>query len=323
MLSPTEIKAKQILFINLLEGKENHLKLQNDNLILIQDEKIANKTSIHRLVAVFIIGDFTFTSKIIDKLLSFGISVFFLKKNLKCYASIEAKAEGNFLVRQRQYTIDDIFELELAQKIVTQKIENQTKLLKSAKTSQDVLGQIKTFQIQIAKTTHFQELMGVEGSVSKLFFGNYFNQNSQIQWLRRLPQTKNDIPNLLLDIGYNYLFNFVDSLLRLYGFDTYKGFYHRLFFERKSLSCDVMEVFRYIVDKALLKAYNLKQIDEKDFKLKNYIYILDYQKSAKYSKIFLTEIVDNRVEILTYIQGFYRYFMRPDKYDFPKIKFRV
>ena len=58
-------------------------------------------------------------------------------------------------------------------------------------------------------------------------------------------------------------FNCMDSLLRLYGFDTYKGFYHKLFFQRKSLACDVMEPFRCVIDKQILKAFNLGQIDEK------------------------------------------------------------
>jgi CRISPR-associated protein Cas1 len=217
--------------------------------------------------------------------------------------------------------MDDMFELDLAKQIIYQKTQNQITLLKKQKVSKSILEQVLTFQKQIQSVTHYQELMGTEGSIAKLFFANYF-QNSDIHWLRRLPQTKYDVPNLLLDIGYSYLFNFVDSLLRLYGFDTYKGFYHKLFFERKSLSCDIMEVFRYLIDKTLLKAYNLGQIEPKDFKVKNGTYELDYQKSSKYLQIFLAELMDQRVEILTFIQSFYRYYMRPDKYTFPIIKFR-
>ena len=52
-----------------------------------------------------------------------------------------------------------------------------------------------------------------------------------------------------MDIGYTYLFNFIDALLRLYGFDTYLGFYHKEFYQRKSLVCDVVEPFRCIIDK--------------------------------------------------------------------------
>jgi CRISPR-associated protein Cas1 len=63
--------------------------------------------------------------------------------------------------------------------------------------------------------------------------------------------------------------------LRLYGFDVYKGFYHKLFFNRKSLASDIMEPFRCVIDKALLKAFNLKQINEKDFKIVDGRYVLE------------------------------------------------
>jgi CRISPR-associated protein Cas1 len=319
MLSIPDIKHKQILFIQTEKNLENKFKLQNDNLILEKEGKITNKISVHRLLAVFIIGDFSFTSKIIEKLLSFGVSIFFLKRNLKKYATIEAFAEANFLVRQRQYTILQAEELELAKKIIYQKVENQRKLLLEKGFKLQDLNEFKIFKNNIKKATNEKELLGIEGNAAKSFFTNYFG-SSNMNWLRRQPQIKFDIPNLLLDIGYSYLFNFTDSLLRLYGFDTYKGFYHKLYFERKSLACDIMEVFRYFVDKAILKAYNLNQVDEKDFSYKNFVYTLKYKQSVKYSQMFLKVLMENKVEILKYIQAYYRYFMRPDKYEFPKIK---
>jgi CRISP-associated protein Cas1 len=318
MLSIPEITTKQVLFIQAEADLSNKLRLENENIIYEKDGKISNKASVYRVLAIFIVGEFTITSKLIQKLLSFGISVFFLKINYKLYAAIEAKAEGNFLVRQRQYTASSTEECELAKLIVKQKIKNQEKLLKQIKNEVGIK-QLDISLKQIEKAKNSKELLGIEGISAKIFFTEYF-KNSNINWLRRLPQTKIDIPNLLLDIGYTYLLNFIDSLLRLYGFDTYKGIYHTLFFERKSLSCDLMEPFRFIVDKTLLKAYNLKQINEKDFSIKNGVYQLDWKNSGKYSQIFLTAILENKVEILKYIQGYYRYFMRPDKYTFPKIK---
>lgn len=319
MLSVPEISKKQILFIQTEADLNNKLRLENENIVYEKDGKIVNKASVYRVLAVFLIGEFTITSRLIQKLLSFGISVFMLKNNFKTYASLEAKAEGNFLVRQRQYTISKVEELGLAKLIVNQKISNQKKLIKKLSSKNKAVKQLEVSisQIESAKTSF--ELMGIEGNAAKLFFSSYFTECG-VSWLRRLPQTKMDIPNLLLDIGYTYLFNFIDSLLRLYGFDTYKGIYHSLFFERKSLACDLMEPFRFIVERTLVKAYNLKQINEKDFSIKNYVYQLDYKNSSKYSYLFLAAILENKVEILTYIQSYYRYFMRPDKYEFPKLK---
>jgi len=97
-------------------------------------------------------------------------------------------------------------------------------------------------------------LRGLEGNASKLFFSAYFKE---IGRHRRAPRTKEDILNLLLDIGYSYLYRFIESNLNLYGFDIYKGFYHTLFFERKSLVCDLVEPWRCIMEKKIRKMYNL------------------------------------------------------------------
>jgi CRISPR-associated protein Cas1 len=51
-----------------------------------------------------------------------------------------------------------------------------------------------------------------------MFFTNYFKE---IGWNRRSPRAKNDVKNLLMDIGYTYLFHYIEALLRLYGFDNY------------------------------------------------------------------------------------------------------
>ena len=64
-----------------------------------------------------------------------------------------------------------------------------------------------------------------------------------------------------------YLFNFIECFLRMYGFDLYVGVFHRLWFKRKSLVCDVMEPFRCIIDRAVRTAYHRKQFSVKDFSL--------------------------------------------------------
>jgi CRISPR-associated protein Cas1 len=123
-----------------------------------------------------------------------------------------------------------------------------------------------------------------------------------------------------MDIGYTILFNFVDALLNLYGFDTYKGAYHKLFFQRKSLSCDLVEPFRCVVDRQILKSFNLKQINEKDFYIEGGKYELDYDKSQKYAEIFMEAVMARKEEIYLFVQSFYRYYMDDKKYQFPDFK---
>lgn len=136
--------------------------------------------------------------------------------------------------------------------------------------------------------------------------------------MRRAPQTKEDIINLLLDIGYTYLFNFCDALLKLFGFDTYKGYYHKLFFQRKSLACDIMEPMRPLIDQQIIKSYHLGQIKNNDFVFKNGCFDFKYgfKTSKKYSELFLKTITDRKEDIYNFILNFYRYIMNKERYKF-------
>jgi len=130
------------------------------------------------------------------------------------------------------------------------------------------------------------------------------------EWNGRKPRAKRDPINVLMDIGYTILFNFIDSLLDLYGFDKYKGVYHKAFYQRKSLVCDIIEPFRSIIDKQLVKAFNLGQVKEEDFEESKGQYRLKFQKNKDVQKIFVPVILERKEELFLYIQSYYRSFMR-------------
>jgi CRISPR-associated protein Cas1 len=306
MIQLPDFREKQILFLEAYEFKENTLKLGNENITIIRDGETAEKVPIHRLIAVFVAGEVTFTSKLIQKLSKSGVSVFLLKKNLETYAEVTSYAEGNYLLRQKQYALGESETLAISKNLVENKLLNQLSLLRSAGidkiSNQKRMDYRKQAREKIKKADNLASLRGIEGIIGKDYFHGYFGN---IDWYKRVPRGKVDENNILLDMGYNFLFHFVDSILRLYGFDTYKGIYHQLFFQRKSLSCDMMEPFRCIVDKALYKMHTLEQFDKKDFGFKNGRYYLSYKKSGKYAKIFLQEILRYKEDIYCYIRDHY------------------
>lgn len=316
MLTLPDFKEKHILFINAEYGQKNFLQLANDNIRFFRGEEAVNQMSLHKVFAVFIAGEMSITTALLKKLSSYGISVFFLNQNLATKAAVIAEAEGNFLLRQKQYT--HVNPLTIAVNIVANKIDSQESVLNKYKAPYS----IKVFErarVMLKNVKDNQQLLGIEGNVSKEYFQSLFKKEG---WNRRAPQTKEDILNLMLDIGYTYLFNYCDALLRLFGFDTYKGYYHQLFFQRKSLVCDVMEPIRPIIDYQLLKSIHLKQIKEKDFVFKNgrFEFKDGFKGSKKYSAIFLEIINERKEDIYKYILDFYHYSMDDSKYKFPYIK---
>jgi CRISPR-associated protein Cas1 len=319
MLSLPDFKEKKIVLVPIEEGLESQLKLKNNNICLYKKGILINKISCSIVFSLITIGDCTITTKLLWMLKKYGISLVMLDYSLNKIANITSKAEGNYILRSRQYTIAEETELGYAKKVISNKIKNQLTLLqmKKSRLKESIADNIIS---QITDVSNKSTLLGIEGNISAIYFSELFKE---MDWYRRAPRTKQDITNMLLDIGYTQLFNFVDALLNLFGFDTYKGFYHQLFFQRKSLTCDLMEPFRPLIDKHVINMHNLKQIDTKDFKFYNRQYIFkNFEARKKYIGLFFEIITKNKEYIYNYILGYYRHIQNPEKYKFPSYKLK-
>ncbi len=264
MIQLPDFRQKQIFLLDASALSGCALSLRNENVLITVDGKTKDKIPIAKLIAIFVIGDFTMTSKLLQKITRAGASVYFLKRNCETYASVSSYAEGNYLLRQQQYAVDDAQALAMAKHIVANKLRNSLALLRGSGIN-TIAGKTRIAykRLMVQKITAAKDLAslrGVEGVISKDYFAAYF---AQIDWYRRVPRGKVDENNILLDMGYSFLFHFTDAILRVYGFDTYKGIYHQLFFQRKSLACDMMEPFRCIIDRAVVKMHTLGQFDSR------------------------------------------------------------
>ena len=221
MLQLPDFKEKNIVFIGFDDdAKIGNLRVKNENLAVYDKfGQLINQVSCSTVFAVFVCGSFSISSNLIRKLLNYGISIYFTTKyNFRVYAEIGSKAEGNYWLREKQYSFKD--EIGFSKNLLYNKIYNQYGLIKELKpdffkeVSKAVM--LKKTLKKIEKCQNIDELMGIEGAISKDYFKVIFEDNS---WYKRLPRTKVDVNNFLLDMGYTFLFNFVDSLLRLHGVD--------------------------------------------------------------------------------------------------------
>lgn len=331
MISLPDFKEKKLLFVKADWGTPSHLRFHNDNIVFEKSEigedgkkgkpKVVNRVSVHKTFAIFIAGDLSFTTQFLRNAREHGVSIFFLKNNLEPYSSMMSAAEGHYALRVKQYSLTTEREYEMAKAIVKNKIQNQAALLKEKADKVQRAAITARFEETVAKidaAATEEELLGIEGNFSRYYFSQYFGEN---EWRRRAPRTREDVINLLMDIGYTFLFNVTDALLRLHGFDTYKGIYHTQFFQRRSLACDIEEPFRCIIDKQIKKAYNLGQINEKDFTFTNGAFVLPFDKQAKYATLFLDAMMEHKQEIFEYVHGFYQHMMKPETYPFPEYTF--
>lgn len=312
MFSLSDFSKKQIVFILFNEGEK--LCFSNDNFVIKDSHgKVKFQCTCYRIFIVFAVGHTTFTSAVVQKAQKFGFYIALLTPAFRLYSIIGAAKDGNTMLRRKQYEYTG---LDIAKKLIENKISNQTYVLKSIRNKSEKLKEaiklLKTYTSNISYTSNLNELMGYEGMASKVYFRNHFRN---ISWQGRQPRIKRDYINSVLDIGYTLLFTYIDALLSAFGFDTYCGVMHRQFYMRKSLVCDLVEPFRPLIDHEIKKGLNLKQIQEKDFVEINHQFHLKWSETEKYVRLLTKPLIENKENIFEYIQMYYRAFMRNSSID--------
>lgn len=213
------------------------------------------------------------------------------------------------MLHKKQYFYD---KNDIAKRLIYNKILNQRSALQKIRNkTPDVMegiGYLDEYLLRLENESfEGSSLLAIEGNAAKIYFARVFNR---IKWKGRKPRIKFDYVNSLLDIGYTILFNFIDAILQVFGFDTYQGVLHTNFYMRKSLVCDLMEPFRVIIDWKVRKGIQLGQFKESDFIKVGEQWQLEYKKSSQYSGILMEELLDYKEEIFLFIRAYYRAFMK-------------
>lgn len=315
MLSISDINEKQIILLNNLEAGY-HLCVSQGNIIIKrkEDDEILTRVTRHKALVIIVIGYYTLTSVFMDFCKKHGIALVLLNSRLRPVFILSVFGEANFLLRQRQYTIISDQALKFAKLFIISKIGNSIELLKNIRQKDDgihrAISSIKTYKDYVHVINRLDELMGIEGNVAKIYFKCYFGQLKHFDWQGRKPRLKLDPINVVLDMGYTLLFNYLEVNAGLFGFDVYKGFLHQLWYKRKSFICDLVEPFRCIIDKQVLVSFNLGQFKLEHFSQIKLQYQLDKEYQSLYNKILMQAIVDHKCDIFIYVRDFYRVFMR-------------
>ncbi|MCB4781074.1 MAG: CRISPR-associated endonuclease Cas1, partial [Sulfurovum sp.] len=199
MLSFPDFKHKQVVFAFVSRG--DRIFFRNDNIIIKNDDEMRHQSSAYKLFALFIVGNMSITTGILQRAKRFGFSIFLMTHSFRLYASLISGIEGNFLLRGKQYTYnsDDIARYLVENKI-SQQIYQLQKRRDKSRALKNAIDTLRIYRNSIStKQPNTQDLLGTEGSASKLYFKYMFED---IEWHGREPRAKRDMVNLLLDIGY-------------------------------------------------------------------------------------------------------------------------
>lgn len=322
MFTNKDVEYRTIYVVNCI--KDRNLRVSNGELLLedVEEKKTLTKLPFQKILVLFIVGHIHVTTPLIEKCKKFNVALVVMKPTLRPVFYWSNSAEANYLLRQKQYQLskDNII---IAKWLVYNKISNQLRLLQKTRRTDELTlvakdACNKALSDWLNRITEYNRLMGLEGYVSKAFFMAYYQD---MGWSSRRPRTKSDSINATMDIGYTLLFNYIECFVRMFGFDVYVGVFHRLWFKRKSLICDLVEPFRCIIDHTVRTAYNRKQFSVKDFVIHKGEYRLKVEKNADYVKVFFDALIPYKMEIFNFVRSYYRCFMQDkDISKYPKFE---
>ena len=138
------------------------------------------------------------------------------------------------------------------QQIVKYKIHNQAKLLEKMQ----IRGYEKIYEYE--RQVELGDKTNREGHAAKVYFNLLFG----VDFTRGAP----DNTNIALDYGYSILLSTLNKEVVSKGYITQLGINHKSEYNQFNLSCDLMEIYRPLVDEIVYK--NREFVFDKSYKYK-------------------------------------------------------
>jgi len=204
-----------------------------------------------------------------------GVDLVWLTLDGRFRARLATRASRNVPLRLAQYraTTDPAFCLSVARNIVLAKIRHQRALLLRAqrRLADDalavVLGQMRLLVYQAQRETSLDSLRGFEGQAAALYFSQFGKllRAPDFTFVHRNRRPPRDPVNACLSFGYAVLGSLAESEVGRCGLDPALGFFHQPLFGRSSLTLDLIEEFRPLIDGLVLRVINRRQLGAGDF----------------------------------------------------------
>lgn len=261
---------------------ETYLALDGENVVIKKDEHTAIRLPLHNLENIVCFNWQGASPSLMGACAERGIGLVFFSPGGYFQGRVHGRVRGNVLLRKKQYQIseDETQSAPIAASFLMGKIYNSRKVLERALrdhallVDKDALGRASAFLKQtlaaLRGCTRISELMALEGSAAKIYFGVFdhliLHQKEDFRFEERSRRPPLDNMNSLLSFLYTLLTNEAVSALEGVGLDPYVGFLHADRLGRPSLALDLMEELRPVfADRLALSLVNRRQVTGKGF----------------------------------------------------------
>lgn len=243
------------------------LRIHGDALIIDENGQRINTIPLKILQRLCIHGNTTLTANVLGKLGAENIGVVILHglEQRPTLLMPNYKLDGKRRQTQYAQSQNQLFCQKFAEKIVSQKINQQIKLLNQISPQYSTIIQQMTLHIPFSGSLN--SLRGLEGAAAAQYFAAWQQiLPSKWQFTGRNRRPPRDPINALLSLGYTLLHFEMVKFIYLCGLDPFIGFYHAPEHGRESLACDLLEPLRPEYDAWVLQQFLEKQtFSEKDF----------------------------------------------------------
>jgi len=236
--------------------------------------RVAHSVPLHDIDEVHLIGPVELTASARRLLLKQRIDVVFFDGSGRYEGrllSVESRLAERRLAQYKNLSGEGA--LPLARAIVAGKLQNQRTLLRRIgreREDERIVSGISAFRVAIeraATAEDLAQLRGLEGYCATLYFKGFGAGvlNPDFEFKDRNRRPPRDAINACLSFGYTSLLARVESAVRKAGLDPYMGALHEVGRGKPALVLDLMEEYRVVVDRLVLRLINRGQLSPRDF----------------------------------------------------------
>lgn len=273
---------KRLLNTLYILSEDVYLTLDGENVVAKCGERITARYPLHTLQNIIDFSYMGASPALLGKCADMGVAFTFCSPRGRFLARVTGEANGNVLLRRKQYRVADDEENSclIAKNMIFGKLYNSKQSIERtrrdhalrvdcealASVSQLTAGLLPLVQ----KETRLDGLRGLEGVAANAYFSIFneliLNSKELFRFTVRSRRPPLDAVNALLSIAYSTLALDCASALESVGLDSYVGFLHRDRPGRTSLALDLMEELRpCMADRFVLTCINNRMFDRNDF----------------------------------------------------------
>lgn len=270
---------KKLLNTLYIMNESAYLSLDGENIVITADEGKSARFPFANIESIVCFSYLGCSPALLGKCCENGTGLCFLSSSGRFLGRVEGRMRGNVLLRIAQSRLFTEFQPNLVRDNVAAKVANTAYVVRRSLRDRPELdedGALSALVQQLSDSAQRvyeleskAEIMGLEGSCAKAYFGVFdrliVQQRESFRMTMRTKHPPLDRTNALLSFLYAMLTNDYASALEAVGLDSYIGFYHEPRPGRCSLACDLVEEARCIVERFVLTMINLKQVTPNDF----------------------------------------------------------